>query len=286
MMCQKNCGTTVRKALEGVPGVARAEVSFSQKRARVWAGGGPALAPLLDALTDAVEAVGFGATVVPDFVLEVEGMMCQRNCGSTVKAALEAVPGVRRAEVSFADRRALVWGDAGGGFGEAASAEDVLVGAVEAVGFGATVPPAAELEVEGMMCQKNCGTTVRKALEGVSGVTRAEVSFARKRARVWGRGFGEGGAAGAAGAAALVDAVEAVGFGAAAAPATVLNIEGMMCQKNCGTTVRNALEKVPGVSRAEVSFTRKSARVWTCGGGGVSVEALVDAVLAVGFDAS
>ncbi|CAN0513140.1 unnamed protein product, partial [Scytosiphon promiscuus] len=42
-----------------------------------------------------------------------------------------------------------------------------------------------------------------------------------------------------------------------------LDVEGMMCQKNCGTTVRNALENVPGVARAEVSFAQRRARIWT-----------------------
>ena len=306
MMCQKNCGTTVRRALEGVPGVSCAEVSFAQRRATVaWNGtepGGAATAEqpfslLLDALTGAVEAVGFGAAVVPDVVLEVEGMMCQRNCGTTVKAALEAVRGVRKAEVSFADRRALVWGNGDGfggdgdgdgdGDGGQLSAEEALVDAVEGVGFGAAVSPTTVLEVGGMMCQKNCGTTVRQALEGVPGVLRAEVSFAQRWARVWATGGSLG--TGAATAAALVDAVEAVGFEASVAPAAVLTVEGMMCQNSCGTTVKEALEAVPGVARAEVSFAEKRAWVWGGGDGGggvpVSIGALVDAVLTVGFEA-
>lgn len=320
MMCQRNCGTTVRRALEGVPGVSRAEVSFAQGRATVaWSGGSrpegeansaaaAAQQPfllLLDALVGAVEAVGFGAAVVPDVVLEVEGMMCQRNCGSTVKAALEAVCGVRKAEVSFTDRRALVWsngdgiggggGEGGGGVGVGGgrggqlSAEEALVDAVGGVGFGAAVSPAAVLEVGGMMCQKNCGTTVRKALEGVPGVSRVEVSFAQGRARMWGGGSGTGTGTGTTvESAALVDAVEAVGFEAAVAPTAVLSVEGMMCQGSCGTTVKGALEAVPGVARAEVSFPEKRARVWGGGGGAapVSVGTLVDAVLTVGFDAS
>lgn len=245
MMCQNNCGSTVRGALSSVPEVLRADVSYAKRRATVWAessvegpvaGGGrvvsgagtvaPTFSSLLDALIGAVEAVGFGATVVHDVVLEVEGMMCQRNCGSTIKAALEAVRGVRRAEVSFADGRALVWGSGGCGFGEGSggggrgsagpvSAEEVLVDAVEGVGFGAAVAPAVVLEVEGMMCQKNCGTTVRQALEGVSEVARAEVSFRDKLAKVWGSGSDCG--AGVLSVGTLVDAVVAVGFDASPA---------------------------------------------------------------------
>ena len=71
------------------------------------------------------------------------------------------------------------------------------------------------LAVEGMMCQRNCGTTVRNALLGVSGVSRAEVSHADKCARVWG----------AATAEALIDAVEAVGFGASIGPVPVERVQ-------------------------------------------------------------
>ncbi|CAM9921278.1 unnamed protein product, partial [Ectocarpus sp. 13 AM-2016] len=280
MMCQNNCGSTVRQALTSVPGVLRAEVSFAENHARVWTGDGSSTGgdpALLESIVRAVENVGFGATVLPDMVLEVEGMMCQRNCGTTVQAALAAVAGVHRAEVSFADRRALVWLHGG--------TEDALVAAVEGVGFGAEVAPAVVLAVGGMMCQKNCGTTVRQALEAVPCVSRAEVSFAQKRARVWGGGGSKGVALRSAD---LVDAIETIGFEAAEAPAVELDVSGMMCQNSCGTTVRQALENVAGVSRAEVSFAKKRARVWGSSGRGVllSTGTLVDAVVTVGFDAS
>ena len=56
--------------------------------------------------------------------------MCQQSCGSTVANALRNVPGVSRAEASFADHNASVWGEV-----------DValLIDAVECVGFGAEV---------------------------------------------------------------------------------------------------------------------------------------------------
>ena len=231
-------------------------------------------------------------SVMPNVVLEVEGMMCQKNCGSTVKAALDNLPGVAKTEVSFAEKRARVWGSDGGrGF---PSAEE-LVEAVEAVGFGAEVSPDVVLEVEGMMCQNNCGTTVRKALESVPGVARVEVSFPLKRAKVWtdvsssGRllrraGFSSG--EGEESDSPLVIAVESVGFEAAVAPTAVLAVEGMMCQRNCGTTVTRALESIPGVSRAQVSFADKSAKVWATPPGGVSLNEILDAVTSVGFDAT
>ncbi len=42
----------------------------------------------------------------------------------------------------------------------------------------------------------------------------------------------------------------------------LLKVEGMMCQKNCGSTVQNALESVPGVERVIVSHPEGTARVW------------------------
>ncbi|CAM9761559.1 unnamed protein product, partial [Phaeothamnion confervicola] len=66
----------------------------------------------------------------PPVVLAVRGMMCQRSCGSTVQAALLVVPGVTRAEASFAESVARVWGSA-------PAAE--LIDALEEVGFDAEV---------------------------------------------------------------------------------------------------------------------------------------------------
>ena len=56
--------------------------------------------------------------------------MCQQSCGSTRATRSQRGPGVSRAEASFADHNASVWGDV-----------DValLVDAVECVGFGAEV---------------------------------------------------------------------------------------------------------------------------------------------------
>ncbi len=45
--------------------------------------------------------------------------------------------------------------------------------------------PDLELSIEGMMCQKNCASTVRKAIEGVRGVQEAVVTYATGQASVW-----------------------------------------------------------------------------------------------------
>ena len=66
-----------------------------------------------------------------------------------------------------------------------------------------------------------------------------------------------------------------------AVPDYCLAIEGMMCQKNCGSTAQKALASVPGVTNAIVTFQKKEAQIW----GDVSPLLLIDAVECVGFDA-
>lgn len=65
-------------------------------------------------------------------------------------------------------------------------------------------------------------------------------------------------------------------------PDYFLAIDGMMCQKNCGSTVEKALLSVPGVTKVIVSFPRKEASIW----GAVTSSLLIDAVECVGFDAT
>lgn len=133
------------------------------------------------------------------FVLDIDGMMCQNSCGKTVEAALSRVEGVIGVIVSFPLRAATVICNPG-------LLETDLCDAVEAVGFGAvpmsTRPPSVVLQVTGMMCQKNCGTTVENALGGVPGVLLAVVDFGKSEARIWGT----------ASIVDLIDAVDMVGF--------------------------------------------------------------------------
>ena len=60
-----------------------------------------------------------------------------------------------------------------------------------------------------------------------------------------------------------------------------LNVEGMHCEK-CVARVKDALEAVDGVAKAQVSLEENSAQVQ----GSASAEALVAAVEGVGFSAS
>ena len=62
--------------------------------------------------------------------LFIDGMHCD-GCASTVEALLSRVPGVRKADVSFADRRARVLHD------PASASEADLAAAVQKGGFTA-----------------------------------------------------------------------------------------------------------------------------------------------------
>ena len=50
-----------------------------------------------------------GSSRQPDLILEIEGMMCQKNCASTVRDAIQSVKGVENSIVTFATRNAEIW---------------------------------------------------------------------------------------------------------------------------------------------------------------------------------
>ena len=99
--------------------------------------------------------------------LFVEGMMCQKNCGATVAAALKAVSGVIEVEVSFAKSAAFLKYslDSVPSLGHLTMS---CIDAVEAVGFDCErmeeTTPALVLSVRGMMCTNSCTPTVYNAI--------------------------------------------------------------------------------------------------------------------------
>lgn len=109
--------------------------------------------------------------------LAVTGMSC-KHCQAHVKEALEKVPGVASAEVDLEGAKACVKAD------DSVTA-DALVKAVEATGYGASPleGKTVTLPVKGMMCG-HCQARVKKALEGVAGVTSADVDLEGAKATV------------------------------------------------------------------------------------------------------
>ncbi len=127
-------------------------------------------------------------------ILPIEGMTCA-SCVLRVERALQAVPGVERAQVNLAAERAEVLA------GPQVSRAD-LVRAVEGAGYAVPRAPV-ELAIDGMTCA-SCVARVERALAAVPGVASATVNLATERATVQG----------SADATALIKAVEAAGYDA------------------------------------------------------------------------
>ncbi|KAL4446311.1 hypothetical protein ABPG77_003118 [Micractinium sp. CCAP 211/92] len=218
-----SCSSAVESALKALPGVLSAEVALLSESADVRVD--PALISA-EAVAEAVEGCGFGARLVSrkreggaegvcTVKLDVRGMHCSA-CSSAVEAALQAVPGVQSAAVSLAVQQAEVRYNAGtvaGAGSSSLSIEQQLVAAVEDCGFEASVIGPAEscqqlLRVGGMTCS-SCSSAVETALRGVPGVQEASVNLLAGTAEV--QYDPE-----VAGPRHLVEAVEGVGFEAAA----------------------------------------------------------------------
>jgi len=125
--------------------------------------------------------------------LKVEGMMCQRNCGTTVQNCLLAIPGCIEAQAVFSEQRAVAKFQVPSSNNSSADKsyyQELAVDAIASVGFEAAVVPSppppvsttVHLHVTGMMCQKNCGTTVQNALLQIPGCIEAQAFYKQQRA--------------------------------------------------------------------------------------------------------
>ena len=151
----------------------------------------------------------------PSICLLVKGMMCQKNCGATVAAALKVVHGVKDVEVSFVKSAAFIKYNLDGvSLGHLVMC---CIDAVEAVGFDCVrmeeVPPALILSVDGMMCNNSCTPTVYNAIMSASpSIVHATVSLEKGEACIWGKAGGEEIETSPQ---AIIDAIEISGFDAA-----------------------------------------------------------------------
>ncbi|MFN3616310.1 MAG: heavy metal translocating P-type ATPase, partial [Rubrimonas sp.] len=130
------CVGRIERALQSVPGVARADVNMATGSAHVTLS-----APVSrGTLAAAVESAGYRVRPQPT-TIGVVGMTCA-SCVGRVESALKAVPGVTSAVVNLATGRATVEGEAD---------VDDLVAAVERAGYRAETtwrPAAANPEAE------------------------------------------------------------------------------------------------------------------------------------------
>lgn len=91
----------------------------------------------LAALAVGMATAGDQATASLDVKLSVRGMTCN-HCTDKVKAALEGVPGVTKADVNLEKNEATVTYDKG------KTSPEALVKAVEKAGFKCSLPNAGE----------------------------------------------------------------------------------------------------------------------------------------------
>ena len=208
-------------------------------------------------------------------------MVCQDVCTRKIDQILRNITGVNNVFVNFKTQSVIVEGEFDAG---------MVIKALQKSEFTATrieeTKPDIEISIEGMMCQKNCGTTVQNALSRVPDVLWATVSFAESKGRIWGSATFEN----------LVEAVEAVGFeakqimvdddeeigDAEESPDCILSIQGMTDPVVCPRRVREVLLAVDGVLDVDVRFQMKECLVW----GFADPNTMVEALNAAGFHCS
>ncbi|MBQ8829057.1 MAG: cadmium-translocating P-type ATPase [Burkholderiaceae bacterium] len=115
-------------------------------------------------------------------VVTVANMNCM-HCANTIRKTMEAIAGIQQIEIHLDEKKVLI---------EAlpeVSLETVKV-AIEEKGYQidsiekTTSEKIVSLHVDGMMCP-HCVASVEKALKGIVGVDRVEVSLEEKTAKVW-----------------------------------------------------------------------------------------------------
>lgn len=108
MTCEA-CAVTLREHLGKVPGVARAEVSFESKTARVFFVSGQDT-PTDEGLLEAIRGAGYTGTPLAahrTVEIAVSGMTCA-GCASGLAARLQGVAGIESAHVDYESARATV----------------------------------------------------------------------------------------------------------------------------------------------------------------------------------
>jgi Cu+-exporting ATPase len=114
--------------------------------------------------------------------IPVEGMSCAA-CAARVKKTLKEIPGIQAVELNLEHRNAQVR------YLDGQVSPERMVAAINQLGYKAGKPAlagtkVARIPIEGMMCEAMCTPTVKKALEALDGVTKAEVSLKPGDARV------------------------------------------------------------------------------------------------------
>ena len=174
MKCQKNCASKVEWALACMDGVEEAQVDFASRTARVR---GDSSLVTVDRIRQCVESAGAFRVVESEksagashshverreelssnaVEMRVEGMKCERSCARNLQWALQMLPGVREAQVSFAQGKVSVVGDV--------SRQQVL-NAILAEGFTPVFPGGGGLAASASSSQPDHGFFERGGQQG------------------------------------------------------------------------------------------------------------------------
>src|SRR5699024_3706376 len=101
--------------------------------------------------------------------LQISGMTCTA-CASRVEKGISKMPGVDRANVTFALERLRVEYDT------EETKLDEFKEKIEKIGYG-VIEEKAEFEISGMTCAA-CATRIEKGIGKMEGVSNANVNFA------------------------------------------------------------------------------------------------------------
>ncbi|KAI8569487.1 hypothetical protein RHMOL_Rhmol02G0282800 [Rhododendron molle] len=173
------CAGSVEKAVKRLPGIKQAVVDVLNNRAHVMFY--PSFVNT-ETIRETIEDVGFQATLVEDETnekstnvcrIQIKGMTCT-SCSTTVESALQAVPGVQKAQVALATEEAEIRYD------PKVVSYDKLLEAVEDSGFEAILTSTGEntskiqLKVEGKW-NSHSMRMIECSLQALPGVQEVDI---------------------------------------------------------------------------------------------------------------
>ncbi|KAG5563187.1 hypothetical protein RHGRI_005818 [Rhododendron griersonianum] len=164
------CAGSVEKAVKRLPGIREAVVDVMNNRAQ------------METIRETIEDVGFQATLVEDETnekstyvcrIQIKGMTCT-SCSTTVESALQAVPGVQKAQVALATEEAEIRCD------PKVVSYNQLIEAVQDTGFEGILISTGEdrstiqLKVEGLRTS-NSMRLIENSLQALPGVQEVDI---------------------------------------------------------------------------------------------------------------
>jgi Cu+-exporting ATPase len=173
------CAGSVEKAVKRLPGIKEAVVDVLNNRAQVLFY--PTFVDV-ETIRETIKDVGFEATLVEDETnekstyvcrLKIKGMTCT-SCSTTVESALQALPGVQKAQVALATEEAEIRYD------PKVVSYNQLIEAVEDTGFEGILISTGEdsskiqLKVEGLRTS-NSIRLIENSLQALPGVQEVDI---------------------------------------------------------------------------------------------------------------